>query len=418
MIFFSRLKKQVNLLLMSSDQVPLTLELVVNWARSGYEWEKVYRFLFVHPEDLFTIPNGRSWSIAHQIVYHGDVDLFKRILALYSDDQINIHTLSKDQKTLLDVAISRRIAYPDMCTYMEHLFLQDDLIQAGKQSDWRLVNDILDKDNALTNEKPPYSTYFLLHYIVQNGNKDVLQDFIKRFPFQTNVLSADNETAADIAKRLKKDSMCSILESTNRERPEANLGKFKLPEPPSLMNTSNENQNSSATIISTIHPSASSSSTCPYPTHDPFPCPSPTRFSLNLNTNGNFVLGPQSPFGFGHTELPPTEQQIPIITTTQSTDAGNMSLNQSLETNLESMPMTPVTPASNAQLLKNLTCPLTHKIFVDPVIAGDGQTYEREAIAEWVNLYRCSPRTGVSMNAKFVDNVDVKQIVQSMRKQH
>ncbi len=110
------------------------LEIVLGWARSGHEWDKVYRFIFLHPEHFFTIPTGRNWPIAHQVVYHGDVDLLKRILVLFSDDQIDIRTLSNDKKTLLDVAKERKKAYPAMYTYMEHLFLQDDLIQAAKRS--------------------------------------------------------------------------------------------------------------------------------------------------------------------------------------------------------------------------------------------------------------------------------------------
>ncbi|CAF2711254.1 unnamed protein product [Rotaria sp. Silwood2] len=45
---------------MSSRDVLLTLDTVLCWARSGHESDKVYRFIFLHPEDLFTIPKGRT----------------------------------------------------------------------------------------------------------------------------------------------------------------------------------------------------------------------------------------------------------------------------------------------------------------------------------------------------------------------
>lgn len=36
-------------------------------------------------------------------------------------------------------------------------------------------------------------------------------------------------------------------------------------------------------------------------------------------------------------------------------------------------------------------CPLTKKIFVDPVFCSDGFTYERKAIEEWLDKNRTSP---------------------------
>jgi hypothetical protein len=35
--------------------------------------------------------------------------------------------------------------------------------------------------------------------------------------------------------------------------------------------------------------------------------------------------------------------------------------------------------------LDELTCPITLKTFQDPVFAGDGHTYERSAISEWID---------------------------------
>lgn len=40
-----------------------------------------------------------------------------------------------------------------------------------------------------------------------------------------------------------------------------------------------------------------------------------------------------------------------------------------------------------------LTCPITHEIFRDPVLAGDGHVYERAAIIEWITEKGTSPIT-------------------------
>lgn len=41
----------------------------------------------------------------------------------------------------------------------------------------------------------------------------------------------------------------------------------------------------------------------------------------------------------------------------------------------------------------DLTCPITLRMFRDPVKAADGHTYEREAIAKWITDHGTSPLT-------------------------
>ena len=38
-------------------------------------------------------------------------------------------------------------------------------------------------------------------------------------------------------------------------------------------------------------------------------------------------------------------------------------------------------------------CPITNEIFIDPVIAEDGHTYERKAITDWLQKNSISPLT-------------------------
>jgi len=42
-------------------------------------------------------------------------------------------------------------------------------------------------------------------------------------------------------------------------------------------------------------------------------------------------------------------------------------------------------------LIELYICPITHGLMVDPVIAEDGNTYERTAIEEWLERSTCSP---------------------------
>ncbi len=54
-------------------------------------------------------------------------------------------------------------------------------------------------------------------------------------------------------------------------------------------------------------------------------------------------------------------------------------------------------------------------LFVDPVIAEDGHTYEREAIALWLSDHFTSPMTRASMPSKrLVAHLAMQQIVEEL----
>lgn len=381
---------------MTSSEPLLDLETVIRWARSGRESDKVYRFLFLHPDDFFTIPINRTYSIAHQIVYNGDFFLLKRSLVLFADEQIDIRTLSKDNKTLLDVATDQQTKHPEMYSYVQRLFLRDDLIRAAKAKNWNLLKEILNQNPELANEKPPYSTFFLLHYLVQDGDVNRLKDFFETFQFDTNTLNVDLETPLDIARRLKRNDLISILQPTTKERHESDLFKPRL---------------SSSTSIKTTNQ-------LPYPSEDNFPRVDLSNNTLIITNNGDYGIQKKTFPSVTNIVLPTSESQIlypnlESLIKSQKTDSPDPELNDSTP-----VPQTPITASSNTQLLKNLTCPLLGVIMTDPVIASDGQTYERAAITEYVRLYKSSPTTGASMDANFQQNTELKQIIESMRKQN
>jgi hypothetical protein len=49
----------------------------------------------------------------------------------------------------------------------------------------------------------------------------------------------------------------------------------------------------------------------------------------------------------------------------------------------------------------------------DPVLAGDGHTYERRAIEEWLKGHNTSPLTGLEMESKdLVPNIVLRSLIQ------
>ena len=64
----------------------------------------------------------------------------------------------------------------------------------------------------------------------------------------------------------------------------------------------------------------------------------------------------------------------------------------------------------------DLLCPISQELPVDPVIAEDGQIYERGAIVEWLSRNATSPITRAPMGAKLLPAVPVRNTIGSLIK--
>ncbi len=79
---------------------------------------------------------------------------------------------------------------------------------------------------------------------------------------------------------------------------------------------------------------------------------------------------------------------------------------------------------NSPDLLDSLKCPITYELFRDPVIGGDGHTYERENITAWIKKHATSPITREPMNLSSLrPNYIVKKMVEdfvatSLQKQY
>jgi hypothetical protein len=62
-------------------------------------------------------------------------------------------------------------------------------------------------------------------------------------------------------------------------------------------------------------------------------------------------------------------------------------------------------------------CPITRELMEDPVIAEDGQTYEREAIATWVTGHGTSPMTRQRIASMFIPNRIMKALIEKWRQE-
>ena len=73
------------------------------------------------------------------------------------------------------------------------------------------------------------------------------------------------------------------------------------------------------------------------------------------------------------------------------------------------------TEQQDAVLLSALACPLTGQPPQDPVLAPDGRTYERSALAAWLEKAPVSPVTGLPLvSAALRPNHTVMQLLQTL----
>jgi hypothetical protein len=65
------------------------------------------------------------------------------------------------------------------------------------------------------------------------------------------------------------------------------------------------------------------------------------------------------------------------------------------------------------QTPEDYSCPITHQLMVDPVLASDGHTYEREAINKWLEKNNTSPMNNTVLQHKYLaPNLFAKTIIE------
>lgn len=67
---------------------------------------------------------------------------------------------------------------------------------------------------------------------------------------------------------------------------------------------------------------------------------------------------------------------------------------------------------------ENFICPITQTIMVDPVMCEDGITYERSAIAQWLQSHNTSPVTRQYISSNLIPNIALRNTINDYQKQN
>ena len=70
--------------------------------------------------------------------------------------------------------------------------------------------------------------------------------------------------------------------------------------------------------------------------------------------------------------------------------------------------------SATEEAFAELVCPITFSLPVDPVMAEDGNVYERSAIEEWLKQQHKSPVTNLAMGTKLLPALQVKNMIRAM----
>lgn len=68
------------------------------------------------------------------------------------------------------------------------------------------------------------------------------------------------------------------------------------------------------------------------------------------------------------------------------------------------------------ELIDTITCPITHCVFLKPIVAEDGHTYEEFPFLEWHKIHNTSPITRKDISATVVPNYAVISIIDTLVK--
>ena len=65
-------------------------------------------------------------------------------------------------------------------------------------------------------------------------------------------------------------------------------------------------------------------------------------------------------------------------------------------------------------IANQLLCPITHELPINPVVAEDGRTYEKDAIKTWLRKSKRSPYTGLEMGTTLLAMTQVRNTIEEV----
>ena len=202
---------------------PLPFEKVYDLVKNNRQdaFDDVYRSLLMRPDYVSVLPPKESYSIFHYIVIHGALDLFNKVIALP-----NLHfnpltkTATRPSKDIVEISTENRNkspTYRKLSDTIGNLMKLDKFVDHGKKNHIDDCKSMLYQDPELTNQKPPYRKYYLIHHLAFAGNKAGFDQLREICDFDYKLLTSDQKTASEVALKEDKKEMAEYLEKLSPE---------------------------------------------------------------------------------------------------------------------------------------------------------------------------------------------------------
>ncbi|CAF1306158.1 unnamed protein product [Adineta steineri] len=392
-------------------------------AKNDYHWNKVISAISEHPDWLTRIPQGRRWTMLHQIVYCGNVPRFNEILSYeISNQDFRLLHKALDDKTIREVASERAHIHPQMLRRIERLVAMDQILNNARDGKWELVKQFLRQQTDIVNEKPPYRKYYLAHFLALTGQFNIFKDLCNICEFKLDLI-ADGKTINQIAREHNHIEFAEYIEN-------------HMPNADAISETNSDNNSILSVTIDDSHlPLAT---TQPYFSQGFHDDPGIMIFSLNSTTNsfGDVLLSVNEPILISNHDQDSSHDQLYTHSLIHGQNSVNdHNNNNDEEKNNQKLKLT-VSPSMTEEeqmeyerivtenikrfsadnlLNSAVTCCITKGILRDPVVAADGFTYEREAILNWFKQSNRSPMTNQELeNQEVKPNHAIKSILKSL----
>ena len=194
------------------------LEEAISAAREFENFDRVLLAVSIHPEWLTFIPENRKWSILHQIVFSGNLDILDQLLALQkANKNFDSSVCTRDGKTIADVAAERK-DMPAIKERINKLMKLDHMLSYARNCKWDDCYELVKKNPSFVNEKPPYRRFYLIHHMACAGALDQFDRFgkIPGCVFDAS-LRADGKTAPTVARENNRTEFAKYLEHKYQE---------------------------------------------------------------------------------------------------------------------------------------------------------------------------------------------------------
>jgi hypothetical protein len=349
------------------------LNKAIDSAKKFENFQDVLMAVSLHPEWLTLIPDERKWAILHQIIFSGHVNNLDQLLALQKANRdFRLLTNTRDQETVLDIA-SLRKDIPKMREHIQLLIKIDEMLNYARCCKWDECYNIAKENPTFVNEKPPYRRFYLIHHMACANAIDQFQRFqqIKGCMFDPT-LRADRKKINVIAREANHPEFAAFMEKqfpNLLDQDDSTFQEIYRPSDEAVKQTKNVTLMVQKAVVQ----------------------------DLEDNLMGEQV------------ESKSRGEVVKQLSVTRSERTRKPNQTSAATSKVDD-------DKQKSLVLDNLTCPLTMNVFVDPVIAADGFTYERSAIKKWLEKNDCSPMTNQKLSTKDLSpNNVIKLIINALK---